>query len=119
MKAITRETMTIDATGKAPGRVATQIALYLRGKHKPDFQPHIDAGDLVHVVNAAKIEFTGRKLVQKDYRHHTMHPGGLKRTPAKAVFESDPAKVIRHAVYGMLPKNKHRDEMMKRLKIDA
>lgn len=112
---ITRERHEIDAEGQAPGRIATQIAMMLRGKNKPDFAPHIDGGDFVTVINASKLKFTGRKLVQKDYFHHTMYPGGLRRTPMKKVFEKDPGEVIRRAVYGMLPKNRLRNEMMKRL----
>ena len=114
-----RETITIDATGQAVGRVATQVALALRGKNKPTFAPHIDAGDIVQVVNAGKVKFTGRKLVQKDYYHHTQYPGGLKRTPMKKVFDKNPAEVIRRAVMGMLPKNKLRSEMIKRLHISV
>ena len=110
---------TIDATGQAVGRVATAVVRFLRGKNKADFRPHIDAGDCVTVINADKVKFTGRKLVQKDYYHHTMHPGGIKRTPMKKVFKKNPAEVIRRAVNGMLPKNKLRDEMMKRLAIKS
>jgi len=114
---ITRERHEIDATGIAPGRVATKVAMILRGKNKPTFEPHIDEGDFVTVVNASQVKFTGSKLVQKDYHHHTMHPGGLKTKTMKHVFEENPGEVIRKAVYGMLPKNSHRNEMMKRLTI--
>lgn len=109
----------IDATGQAIGRIATQVAMFLRGKNKPSFTPHIDAGSHVTVVNVSKVKFTGNKLVQKDYYHHTMYPGGLRRTPMKKIFEKDPGEVLRRAVYGMLPKNRQRDEMMKRLKIKS
>jgi large subunit ribosomal protein L13 len=119
IKEIKREKHELDATDQAPGRLATQIAMILRGKNKPDFSPHIDSGDYITVVNAKKVKFTGKKLVQKDYFHHTMHPGGLKRTPMKKIFEKDSTEVIRRAVYGMLPKNKLRDGMMKRLTIKA
>lgn len=114
---ITRDRHEIDATGKAPGRVATEVAMILRGKNKPSFTPHIDGGDFVTVVNASQALFTGSKLVQKDYHHHTMHPGGLKTKAMKHVFDENPGDVIKRAVYGMLPKNKLRDEMMKRLTI--
>lgn len=114
-----RERIVIDATNQAPGRIATQVAMALRGKNKPGFTPHIDGGDYVEVVNAAKVKFTGNKLVQKDYYHHTMYPGGLRRTPMKKVFENDPGEVIKRAVYGMLPKNKLRDDMFKRLTVKA
>lgn len=115
MTQITRARHEIDAAGKAPGRLATEIAMILRGKNKPSFEPHIDAGDFVTVINASQLKFTGSKLVQKDYHHHTLYPGGLKTKPMKHVFEADPGEVIRKAVYGMLPKNSHRGEMMKRL----
>lgn len=114
-----RKTIEIDATGKAVGRIATQVAMILRGKNKATFSPHLDEGDAVKVVNAGKVAFTGRKLVQKDYLRHSMHPGGLKRTSMKKVLEENPAKVLEHAVYGMLPKNKHRDAMMQRLTIEV
>lgn len=107
----------INADGMAVGRIATKAATLLRGKQKATFAAHIDDGDAVVIVNAARTSFTGRKLVQKDYRKHTMHPGGLKVTSMKKVFERDPADVFRRAVYGMLPKNKHREEYMKRLTI--
>lgn len=119
MTAITRETIEIDATDTAVGRVAAQIAKALMGKHKPTFERHIDNGDFVVVNNAAKVKFTGRKLEQKDYYRHTQYPGGLRRTPMKHVFVDDPAEVIRKAVYGMLPKNKLRNGMLKRLTINA
>lgn len=112
-----RNKIEIDATGQAVGRVCTQIATILRGKNKPDFTPHIDSGDFVTVINASKVKFTGRKLVQKDYHHHTMYPGGLKTISMKKVFEKDPTDVIRRAIVKMLPKNKLRKDMMKRLTI--
>jgi len=119
MTKIERQHIEIDAEGTAVGRVATQVAKALMGKNKPTYTPHVDAGDFVKVTNITKVKFTGRKLVQKDYYHHTLYPGGLKRTPMKHVFEDDPAEVLRRAVYGMLPKNKLRDEMMKRLTINV
>jgi len=118
-KEIKRNTIEIDAEGKAVGRVATQVAIALMGKNKPDFERHIDGGDFVVINNAAKLHFSGRKLEQKDYFRHSQYPGGLKRTPMKKVFESDPAKVVYKAVYGMLPKNKLRVKMLKRLTINA
>lgn len=114
-----RMTYDIDAAGQSVGRLASRIASILRGKHKADFDPRLDTGGNVHVVNAAKLKFTGRKLVQKDFLHHSMYPGGLKRVAMKKVFEADPRKVITHAVYGMLPKNRRRNTLMKRLKIDV
>ena len=116
-KEIKRGKIEIDATGMAVGRLATKTAMILRGKNKAGFLPHIDGGDAVVIINAGKVKFTGRKLVQKDYYHHSMHPGGIKRVPMKKVFDQNPAKVVEHAVNGMLPKNKLRVEMMKRLTI--
>ncbi|PIZ95290.1 MAG: 50S ribosomal protein L13 [Candidatus Magasanikbacteria bacterium CG_4_10_14_0_2_um_filter_37_12] len=116
---IKREKHEIDATGQAVGRLASKIAMVLRGKDKPDFSPHIDRGGIVTIINASQVKFTGDKLVQKDYYHHTMYPGGIRRTPMKKIFDNDPGEVIRRAVYGMLPKNRLRDEMMKRLVIKS
>ena len=116
-KTVQRKIHEIDAAGKAVGRVASEAVTILRGKHRPDFAPNRDLGDAVTVLNAATVKFTGRKLVQKDYYHHTMYRGGLTRTPMKHVFEKDPAEPLRRAIYGMLPKNSFRREMMKRLVI--
>jgi large subunit ribosomal protein L13 len=116
---IKREKHEIDATDQAPGRIATQIAVLLMGKNKPGYTPHIDAGDFVTVINASKMKFTGRKLEQKDYLHHTMYPGGLKRTPMKKIFEKDPGEVVRRTLIKMLPKNRLRNDRMKRLEVKA
>ncbi|PIT86569.1 MAG: 50S ribosomal protein L13 [Candidatus Magasanikbacteria bacterium CG10_big_fil_rev_8_21_14_0_10_43_6] len=118
-QAIQRNTIEIDATGQAVGRLATEIAMILRGKTKATFAPHIDGGDFVKVINAGQVKFTGKKLVQKDYFHHTMYPGGIRRTPMKKVFDKNPGEVLKRAVYGMLPKNTLREDMIKRLTIEA
>ena len=112
---ITHGKYEIDAAGKQPGRLATEIARLLMGKHKPTYSPHIDEGSKVVVMNADKVVFTGKKIEQKEYRPHSMHPGGLKETPAKKVIKENPEEVIRHAVEKMLPKNKHRSNRLKRL----
>lgn len=104
----------IDAAGMAPGRLATKIATFLTGKHKVSYEMHVDKGDKVVVSNVEKIVFSGKKIDQKVYRHHSMHPGGLKETPAKKVLE-DPKEVVRLAVMKMLPKNKLRADRIKRL----
>lgn len=114
-----RNTRTIDATDKVLGRLATEIANFLRGKNRPDFAPNKDAGDIVLVKNVGKLKFTGRKIEQKKYYHHSGYLGGLKEMPLKKLFEKDPAEVLRKAVFGMLPKNKLRAEMIKRLKIES
>ena len=116
---INRKIVEIDATDQAVGRVATQVSMALQGKNKADYQQYLDGGDIVVVKNAGKVKFTGRKLAQKDYYHHTMYPGGLKTTSMKKVFERDPADVMKRAVFGMLPKNKVRDKMIKRLTINV
>lgn len=119
MNSIKHNKHEIDATGMAVGRLASKVAMLLRGKNKATFSPDIDNGDSVAVINAGQVKFTGRKLVQKDYYHHTMHPGGIKRTPMKKVFEQNPEEVIRHAVLRMLPDNRQRSNLMQRLTIKA
>ncbi len=110
-----REVYKIDASGQVLGRMATDIAMHLMGKHRPDYQAHIDFGDIVEVENIKDIKITGKKLEQKKYYHHSLHPGGLKATAMKEVFAEDPAEVLRRSVAKMLPKNKLRNDRMKRL----
>lgn len=107
----------IDASGKAAGRLASQIATILRGKHKPEYEPNLDMGDVVEVENADKMKFTGNKIEQKEYYRHSGYPGGLKKEKLREVYEKDPAEVLKRTVRGMLPDNKLRQNMMKRLKI--
>ena len=107
----------IDATDQVLGRVATKAATILTGKHRPRYAPFLLSGDHVIIVNANKIKMTGEKLDKKVYRWHTLYPGGLKEIGARKVFESKPERLIREAVLGMLPKNKLRKRMVKRLKI--
>lgn len=114
-----RQTHTIDATGKILGRLATQIAVLLRGKNKPDFVPNQDIGDFVVVKNIDKIKFTGKKFDKKFFYRHTGYLGGLKKIPLKKLFEKDPVKILKRAVFGMLPKNKLRVKQIKRLKITS
>ena len=113
-----RETHTIDATNKILGRLATEIAVLLRGKNRPDFAPNKDIGDFVVVKNVNKIKVTGKKFEKKIYYHHSGYLGGLKETPFKKLFERDPGEVLKRAVFGMLPKNKLRAKQIKRLKTD-
>jgi large subunit ribosomal protein L13 len=117
MKDLKRDIHTIDAQNKAPGRLATEIALFLIGKHKTSFTPHIDEGDHVQVINAGKMSLTGKKLEQKVYYHHTTFAKGLRTTKMSTLWEKDPSEVLRRAVSRMLPKNKHRNERMKRLQV--
>jgi large subunit ribosomal protein L13 len=112
-----RKTHNIDATNKILGRLASQIAVLLRGKHKPDFAPHKDIGDFVVVKNVDKIKFSGKKMNQKIYYHHSGYLGGLKEISLEKLFKEKPDVVLKKAVFGMLPKNKLRAKQIKRLKI--
>jgi len=113
-----RSTHKIDATNRVLGRLASEIAQLLRGKHKPDFMPNKDTGDFVIVQNAAKIRLTGKKIRKKKYFHHTGYLGSLKETPLRKLFEQSPDTVLKRAVFGMLPKNKLRSRQIKRLKFE-
>ena len=107
----------IDAADQVLGRVATKAATILTGKHRPQYAPFLVSGDHVIILNAAKIKLTGQKLEQKVYRHHTLYPGGLREVAAKKVYENNPDQMVIEAVLGMLPKNKLRKRMVKRLKV--
>ncbi|MFA5878367.1 MAG: 50S ribosomal protein L13 [Candidatus Staskawiczbacteria bacterium] len=111
-----RETHIIDADGKVLGRLATEIAVLLRGKGKPDFVLNQDMGDVVIIKNAGKMKITGKKIEQKKYHHHTGYLGNLKTETLKVLFPSNPGEVLRRAVFGMLPKNRLRPKQIKRLK---
>ncbi len=114
---IERKWYIIDAEGKTLGRLSTEIASILRGKHKPIFTPHVDTGDYVIVINAEKVVLTGKKLEQKAYRYHTGYAGGLKEVPYSKLMEKNPEKIISLAVKGMLPKNSLGRAMFKKLKV--
>jgi large subunit ribosomal protein L13 len=113
----TREKVTLDASDQAVGRLASEIARILQGKHKPSYEPHEDNGDFVEVRNLAKIKVTGNKLEGKTYYRHTGYPGGLRRTAMKTVMAKDPSEVLRRAVRNMLPNNRLRNDRMKRLSV--
>jgi len=107
----------VDADGQVLGRLATTIAARLRGKHNPAFTPHVDTGDSVVVINADKIVLTGKKLQKKMYYHHSGYIGGLTEITAEKLLEKQPEDLIRHAVKGMLPKNKLGRKLFKKLKV--
>ncbi len=107
----------IDADGKTLGRLSTEIAVILKGKHKPTYTPHVDTGDFVVVINCEKVRLTGKKLQNKIYYRHTQHPGGLKAMNYRTFLEKTPEKVIHKAVKGMLPHNKLGRKMIKKLKV--
>lgn len=109
----------IDAKGKILGRLATRVAMILRGKHKPTFTPHVDAGDHVIVINAAAVRLTGKKLEQKLYRHHSGYHGGLKEESAQKVLQRKPEFIIEEAVRGMLPKNSLGRQLFRKLRVYA
>ncbi len=115
---IQRTWWVVDAEGKPAGRVAAQVARLLQGKHKPTYTPHIDGGDHVIVINADKVIFTGGKPEESIY-YHTMHPGGLRETTRKKMMAEKPEKMVRRVISGMLPKNKLRARMLRRLRIFA
>lgn len=116
---IERKWHVIDASGKTLGRLATEAAVLLKGKHKPMYTPHLDVGDFVVVVNANKIEVTGKKLTQKIYYRHSNYPGGLKSISLEKMLEAHPTRAVEHAVKGMLPHNRLGAAMFKKLKVYA
>ncbi|MDD5806763.1 MAG: 50S ribosomal protein L13 [Eggerthellales bacterium] len=116
---VEREWFVIDATDQVLGRVAAAAAKLLRGKHKPQYTPHVDTGDFVIIINADKIRVTGNKFTDKKYYHHTGHPGGLKCETFAEAMEKHPTRVIEHAVKGMLPHNTLGRAMGKKLKVYA
>ena len=116
-KDLKRDWLVLDATGQSLGRLASEASRLLRGKHKAMYVPHLDCGDSVVIINASKINLTGKKLQDKFYHRHTGFIGGLKSQSAKDLFAKDPCKLVIKAVKGMLAKNKLRDPLMKHLKV--
>ncbi len=116
-KDINREWFVVDATEKVLGRLAAQIAHRLRGKHKPEFAPHMDNGDFIIVVNCTKIRVTGTKMADKKYYRHSGHPGGLKEVTLQNLMDTKPHLALMHAVKGMLPKNRLGRAMLTKLRI--
>ena len=116
---IERKWLLIDAEGKTLGRLATEVARLLRGKHKPTYTPFLDTGDYVIVINASKMVLTGNKLDQKKYRHHTGYPGGLKEVDYRTLMAKNPEKALELAVKGMLPKNSLGRQMFRKLHVYA
>lgn len=116
---VKRDWYVVDADGKTLGRLATELARRLRGKHKPEYTPHVDTGDYIVVVNAAKIRVTGRKTSDKIYYHHTGYPGGIKSISFEKLRDKAPERIIETAVKGMLPKNTLGRAMYRKLKVFA
>lgn len=117
--AVPQDWYVVDAAGKTLGRLASEIAHRLRGKHKPEYTPHVDTGDYIIVVNAEKIAVTGNKSKDKFYHHHTGYPGGLKSITFEKLIDKAPERVLQSAVKGMLPKNPLGRAMFKKLKVYA
>jgi len=118
MPQVKRETITIDATGKIVGRLATEIAMILMGKNKPEYEPHIDMGDFVKVLNPEKVEFTGKKWETKVHFRSSNRPSGITAMSVSKLREERLGEIIRHAVKYMLPKNKQQNDRLKRLLIE-
>jgi large subunit ribosomal protein L13 len=116
---VERNWYVVDAKGQTLGRMASAIALRLRGKHKPEFTPHVDTGDFIVVVNAAEVRVTGNKAKDKIYHHHTGYPGGLKSISFEKLIQKSPEKAVELAVKGMLPKNPLGRAMARKLKVYA
>ncbi|MCU7888018.1 MAG: 50S ribosomal protein L13 [Candidatus Thiodiazotropha sp. (ex Lucinoma aequizonata)] len=109
----------VDATDKTLGRLSTEIARHLRGKHKPEYTPHVDTGDYIVVVNAEKVRVTGNKLTNKMYHHHTGYIGNMKSISLDKLLKNTPERAIEHAVKGMMPKNSLGRAMFKKLRVFA
>ncbi|MEL6152812.1 MAG: 50S ribosomal protein L13 [Bacteroidota bacterium] len=115
--AVQKDWFLVDADEQPLGRLASQVATLLRGKHKPSFTPHVDCGDKVVIINAEKVQLTGKKWQQKTYISHTGYPGGQKTTTPRQVLEKHPTRLIEHAVKGMLPKNRLRNQLLQNLSV--
>jgi large subunit ribosomal protein L13 len=114
---VKRDWFVVDASGKTLGRLASEIAKRLRGKHKAEYTPHVDTGDYIIVVNASRVRVSGRKMTDKIYYHHSGYPGGLKAAPLEKLVTKTPERVIELAVRGMLPKNSLGRAMLRKLKV--
>jgi large subunit ribosomal protein L13 len=118
-EAVQRGWYLVDAKGKTLGRLASEIARRLRGKHKPEYTPHVDTGDYIIIVNADKVAVTGRKAEQKTYYHHSGYPGGLKEETFDKLIARQPARILELAIKGMLPKNSLGRDMFRKLNVYA
>ncbi|MCH3881683.1 MULTISPECIES: 50S ribosomal protein L13 [Tenacibaculum] len=116
---VNKEWVLVDADGQTLGRLASKVAMLIRGKYKPSFTPHVDCGDNVVIINAEKIQLTGKKWTEKSYIRHTGYPGGQRSLTATEMFEKDPTRLIEKAVKGMLPKNKLGSALFKNLYVYA
>lgn len=118
-KTVVKEWLVVDADGQALGRLASEVAVLLRGKHKPSFTPHVDCGDNVIVINAGKVSLSGNKWDDKTYIRHTGYPGGQRSLTAAEMYKKNPSRIVEKAVKGMLPKNRLGAKMFRNLKVYA
>lgn len=116
---VEKKWLVIDAEGQTLGRLASKVAILLRGKHKPYYTPHVDCGDNVIIINADKVRLTGKKLLQKEYIRHTGYPGGQRTTTAQEMKAKQPERIIEFAVKGMLPKNRLGNQLFGNLRVYA
>ena len=116
---VKRDWYVVDATGKTLGRLATELARRLRGKHKAEYTPHVDTGDYIVVINAEKVALTGKKMTDRVYKRYTGYPGGQRFTTPAEILQKRPAELVRRAVRGMLPKNRLGDKIIKNLYVYA
>src|SRR5690554_3712684 len=116
---VVKEWLIVDADGQALGRLASEVAILLRGKHKPSYTPHVDCGDNVIIINAEKIRLTGNKLTEKTYVRYTGYPGGKRISNPAEMLEKTPTRVVEHAIKGMLPKNRLGAQMFRNLYVYA
>lgn len=114
---VNKQWYVVDAEGEILGRLASKVAYVLRGKHKPEYTPHVDCGDNVIIINAEKVVLTGKKLTDKEYIRHSGYPGGQKVETPVEMFEKHPERIIEHAIKGMLPKNRLGSELFRNLKV--
>ncbi len=114
---IKRQWFIVDAKGKTLGKIATKLADILRGKNKVQYSPHLDCGDFIVVINAKEVKLTGKKMTDKLYHHHTRHGNGLRETTAKRLLDEKPERVIEFAVAGMIPQNKLKKDILKKMKV--
>lgn len=116
-KTVNKEWIVVNAEGQSLGRLASKVAFMLRGKHKPEFTPHVDCGDNVIVLNAEKVNLTGNKWTDKQYIRHTGYPGGQRSLTATELFDKDPTRIVEKAIKGMLPKNRLGRAIFKNLNV--
>ena len=114
---VNKEWLLVDADGQALGRLASEVAILLRGKHKPNFTPHVDCGDNVIIINADKVTLSGNKWENKSYIRHTGYPGGQRSLTSRELFDKDPTRLVEKSVKGMLPKNKLGAVLFRNLKV--